>query len=86
MRQKFTLDEIYGLSLDEYCYALGVDIDSLIDKNQKEIQILKERLYTLVWGETNKTFRKENELIEEIQKYISKKEKHLKRLKNWKNK
>ena len=83
--QPFNYDEIYGLDINDYCEAIGFTIDQLIKKNEKEIEILKEKLKKLVWCEEdtidpNKTM----ELINCRYELLQKKERHLERLKKWK--
>ena len=39
-----TYDELYGLSLEQYCERHGITIDDLIQKTKTDIDILSERL------------------------------------------
>jgi predicted membrane chloride channel (bestrophin family) len=84
---EFNYDDLYGLDLNEYCELIKINIDTLITKNEKELEILKSRLHKLVWVEEEPFDLKRNDmLINCIDKLIKKKEKHLKRLKDWKRK
>ena len=80
--KEFSYDQIYGINIDEYCKIQGINIDTLITMIEKDIEILRKNL----WKETRETLPGlENwNLIFEIKKTLDKKEKHLKRLQNWK--
>ena len=71
-------DILYGMDLDEYCKRQGVSIQGLIKKVEIDIEILKGK------------FKKEYKgviptpLGDEVYTAISKKQKHLERLKEWK--
>ena len=75
----FTLDEIYGIDLLEYCRIHSTTVEELIKKTEKDIEILKANLKHVVVDEDRVT----DPLVNRICKTISKKEKHLKRLKEW---
>ena len=77
----FSYDDIYGISLDEYCKWHNLTLDNLIKKVQVDIDILKSNL--------NFTLKKnlpypESYLETMIYKTIQKKEKHLQHLLDWK--
>jgi len=77
----YTYDDIYGISLDEYCKWHNLKLDDLIKKVQVDIDILKVNL--------DKTLRKklpypESYLETVIFQTIKKKEKHLQHLLDWK--
>jgi len=72
--------DIYGVSLEEYCQAHGITIEKLIKKVETDIKLLKTRLRDLV----NEDEYVVNPLINEVYQVLKKKEKHLKRLKGWK--
>jgi len=82
----FNYDDFYGLTLEEYCDVIGISIETLINKNTKEIEVLKNRLNKLVWAEVQEDDEKIPYLINCIARLIEKKEKHLDRLKKWKRK
>jgi len=72
--------DIYGVSLGEYCQAHGISVVDLIKKVETDIKLLKNRLRELV----DKDEYVVNPLINEVYQTLKKKEKHLKRLKGWK--
>jgi len=74
------LDEIYGVSLKEYCEIHNTNPDNLIKKTEIDIDILSKHLRKLVWEED----RLLDPITERIERVLSKKRKHLKRLKEWK--
>jgi len=76
----FPLDEIFGVDIDGYCKFHGITVDDLMNKSKKDIELLKKRLHTLVHVED----RMLDPVTNEVQKLLNKKEKHLKRLKQWK--
>ena len=73
-------DQLYGMTIDEYCKAHNTNVDNLINKTNTDIKLLEKRLKHLVW--------KDNKLLEPIVgscfMLLNKKRKHLKRLKKWK--
>jgi len=73
--------DIYGVSLEEYCQAHGISVVDLIKKVETDIQLLKTRLRDLVEEDEYAV----NPLINEVYQVLKKKEKHLKRLKGWKH-
>ena len=73
------LDDLYGITLDEYCKIHNTTKENLIKKTQTDIDILSKRLRKLIYEED----RLLDPLTEEIQDILSKKRKHLKRLKQW---
>jgi hypothetical protein len=84
MVRDYSYDEIYGVDLDTYCKLQGITIDDLIESVEMDIKILKQNLNHQVWGKKNIEEMDFN-LIGTIHAIINKKEKHLKRLKEWKN-
>jgi len=70
-------DEVYGMSLDEYCAVHNTTMELLIGKVAKDVEILKEN------------FKKEytgmlpTPLGDKIYEALEKKRKHLDRLKDW---
>jgi hypothetical protein len=74
-----TYDELYGINLDEYCEYHDITIDGLVEKVKRDIELLKKNLHKIV--------RIEGKLldsrVDRISDLIDKKEKHLKRLKEW---
>jgi len=77
--KSYNLDEIYGVSLEEYCKLQGITPEDLLKKTETDIEILSKRLRKLIWEED----RLLDPLVEEIERVVSKKRKHLKRLKDW---
>ena len=76
----FDYDELYGVNIDEYCKYHNITIQDLIAKTKRDIQLLKKRLNQLVKIEN----RIGDPLVTAVYELLQKKEKHLKRLKNWK--
>lgn len=74
-----TYDELYGVTLDEYCRIHNTTIEKLIKKTEIDIDLLKKRLASLVFADEMDIY-----LVNEVHKLLSKKRKHLKRLKQWK--
>jgi len=74
----FSLEELYGVDLQEYCKAHQTTISTLIKKTDTDIKLLKQNLKRLVKKDLHLT-----PLCAEVQRLIRKKEKHLKRLKNF---
>lgn len=81
---KFTLDELYG-SLEGYCKYHQMTVDELIDKTQKDIEILQQR-YQEIASQKDKydSDSYEIKLAQARRELIDKKRKHLKRLLAWK--
>ena len=73
-------DKLYGMTLDKYCFIHGTTIDKLIDKVEKDIFLLEDRITTLVWEENLLL----DPLVGSCYSLLNKKRKHLKRLKKWK--
>jgi len=78
----FSYDELYGVNLDEYCDFHCIEIEYLINKTKKDIFLLKRNLNNLIY---EKNIPITEPIIGSIYELIQKKEKHLKRLKKWKN-
>jgi len=78
--QKSTLDLIYGVSLEEYCKIHNTNINELIKKTEIDIELIHKNLRKLIYEED----RLLDPLVDECQMVREKKEKHLKRLKEWK--
>jgi len=76
-------DELYGISIDEYCKYHNTTIDSLISKTSKDIELLKRRLNCLIYEEKVDIG---SQLINDVYSLLQKKERHLERLKKWKRK
>jgi hypothetical protein len=72
-------DKLYGVSIDEYCKYHQITIDDLINKTEKDIELLKKNLNKEIYTEPTNW-----ELVGSIHSLLLKKEKHLKRLKQWK--
>ena len=77
----FSYDDIYGISLDEYCKWHDLTLDDLIKKVEIDIDILKASLMATL---EKKLPYPESYLETMIYKTISKKEKHLQHLLDWK--
>jgi len=77
-KKDISYDDIYGMSISEYCIAHGITVEQLISKTKTDISILKSRLKELVG---------DGALLCEVGKVvydnISKKTKHLERLVEW---
>ena len=73
------LDELYGVTLEDYCKIHDITPEKLIDKTQKDLNLLRKRARKLIYEED----RLLDPLVEEIERVISKKYKHLRRLKDW---
>jgi len=73
-------DELYGIPLDDYCHAHDVTLDDLIKKIRIDIDLLKNNLKKIL--KLNLPYP-ENFIETAIYKTISKKEKHLERILNW---
>jgi len=77
----YTYDDIYGISIDKYCDEHGLTVDDLIKKVKTDIKILKQNLAEVLKKDLPYP---ENYLETIIYKTISKKEKHLQHLLDWK--
>ena len=76
----YSYDDIYGVSLDNYCAAHGLTPDDLIKKVKTDIDILKANLSKVL---AEKRPYPDNYLETVIFKTIKKKEKHLEHLLDW---
>jgi len=76
------VDKLYGIDLTEYCKHHNISIDDLINKTKKDIELLNSNLSSLVHKEGLMV----DPLIDDVLRLLRKKEKHLKRLKEWKKK
>jgi len=74
----YNLDRLYGVDIEAYCKAHNTDIESLIKKVETDIALLKTNLHK----ETYKDNPDWN-LVSAVHILLNKKEKHLKRLKQW---
>lgn len=75
-------DDIYGMTITDYCDAHGTTIEHLIQKVKIDIEILESRLKQEMNPESKGTF---TEIGSEVWNMLSKKKKHLSRLQDWKN-
>ena len=82
--KEYTLDELYGISLEDYCLLHNVTYDELIEKVKIDISILRKNyeLYSLK-NKDDVTYD-EVSLAIEISKQINKKNIHLKKLADYK--
>ena len=82
--KEYTLDELYGISLEDYCLLHNVTYDELIAKVKIDINILRKNyeLYSLK-NKDDVTYD-EVSLAIEISKQINKKNIHLKKLADYK--
>ena len=76
---KTDYDEIYGCTLEEYCKFHNTSIEELKEKTEKDIELLRSNLRKIIYDEE----RLLDPVTEAIQGLISKKRKHLSRLKDW---
>jgi len=76
------MDKLYGVNLTDYCKYHNISIDKLINKTKKDIELLEKNLSSLVHKEGLVV----DQLIDDVLRLLRKKEKHLKRLKEWKKK
>jgi len=74
------MDKLYGVNLTDYCKHHNITINDLINKTKKDIELLEKNLSSLVHKEGLVI----DPLIDDVLKLLHKKEKHLKRLKEWK--
>jgi len=77
-----SMDKIYGVNLEEYCEFHNTTPDKLMDKTKKDLELLHKNIRHLLYVED----RLLDPLVDDIYDAIRKKEKHLKRLKEWSNK
>jgi len=77
----FDLEQLYDVSLDDYCKIHNTTIDNLINKTKIDINLLRSHLRELL--EKDKLVEPITEAVERL---LDKKRKHLKRLEEWKNK
>ena len=82
--KEYTLDELYGVSLEDYCLLHNITYDELISKVKIDINILRKNyeLYSLK-NKDDVTYD-EVSLAIEISKQINKKNIHLKKLADYK--
>jgi len=76
----YTYDDIYGISLGEYCKLHNLTLDDLIEKVRMDINILKVNLGVVI--NEDKPYP-ENYIENVIFQTIKKKEKHLEHLLDW---
>jgi len=77
---EITLDEIYGVNIDDYCLYHAIIVNDLIGKVKKDIELLRKRLHIL----THEEDKVLDQVTHEVVTLMNKKEKHLKRLIDWK--
>ena len=80
-----TFEELYGLSLPEYCDFLGITIDQLMNQNKKKIELIEKQYQTQYVDNRDNLDIDELEKAVELQNIIDYRKKHLKRLEEWAN-
>jgi hypothetical protein len=76
----YTYDDIYGITIDEYCAAHNLTLDDLIYKTKIDIKLLKDNLAAVLKEQRPYP---ENYIETIIFQTIKKKEKHLEHLLDW---
>ena len=76
----YTFDEIYGLSIADYCKRHSITLNTLIDRVQLDLDILGESFMREVDSEDTDYY-----LTRAIADKIANKKKHLSRLKGLQN-
>ncbi len=76
-----TLDDLYGVSLNEYCAIHGTTPEALIQKTCTDIALLRQRLHRLVWNAEQDP--KNEDLIPHVKEKMERKQRHLERLMEW---
>ena len=79
-----TLEELYGCTLKEYAAYHDTTIEQLINKTQKDIDLLMENYQTNYASRNIHLTPHELDIAQAIQLKIAQKRKHLERLKGWK--
>jgi len=74
-----TYEELYGVSLDEYCKYHNINPERLVQKTKKDIELLKKNLHKHTYEIESTNWN----LVSQIHKLLNKKIKHLERLKEW---
>ena len=74
-----TYEELYGVNLEEYSKYHNTKPEKLIQKTEKDIELLKKNLHKHTYEIKPTNW----ELIGQIHKLLNKKIEHLKRLKKW---
>jgi hypothetical protein len=77
---KYSYDDIYGCDLDTYCATHNTDVESLVEKIDRDIELLNHRLKYLVGIPL---MDQDVTLINFIYRLIGKKQKHKERLQGW---
>jgi len=72
-------DELYGVDISKYCKYHNIEPQRLVLKTEKDIELLKANLHKHTYDIEPTNW----ELVSQIHKLLNKKEKHLKRLKEW---
>jgi len=72
-------EDLYGVSLDEYCKHHGIEPHQLVQKTEKDIQLLKSNLHKHTYDIEPTNW----EIVSQIHKLLNKKINHLKRLNKW---
>lgn len=73
----YSYEDLYGVSIDEYCSLHNTTVDELIHKTLIDKEILEARLRELIETDPN------SHLVTVVYNLISKKDKHVERLKKW---
>jgi len=77
---QFTMDDIYGVTLDEYCMLHKVTIDDLIDSVELDIELISKNIRQEVYDNDMQN----DALLNTLMEARDSKRKHLKRLVEWK--
>ena len=72
-------EELYGVSLNEYCKYHNIEPQQLVLKTEKDIELLKRNLHKHTYEIEPTNW----EIVGQIHKLLNKKINHLKRLKEW---
>ncbi|WP_201353860.1 hypothetical protein [Hydrogenimonas urashimensis] len=78
----YTLDDIYGCTIDEYAKALGKTVDGLIEEKYREIELLEKHVDDLM-PQRDRSMNATN-LIRHIHGVIHSKRKKIDRFEKWK--
>jgi len=76
----FTYDDLYGVSLDEYCLKQETSLDELIRKIEIDIDLLNQNLERVLVMQLS---HDEGYIVDTIFNLIKKKRNHVERLKEW---
>lgn len=76
----YSYDELYGITIDEYCKRHNTTIEEIIQKIKIDLKILHENLGVLLeGGMTSENYH----LVDTVVALERKKEKHIARLAEW---